>query len=163
MTALFSSTLRHPADNLVVSTREVIKPLLDIFRKYDMDEDVLLQAILEAIAKERDAKNELALLCATPVGQWLHDPDGYLLGETQLYTNEAARLANALYKVGEHLIRQCQRHRLYNRGFLPYQYHRRWGGDLLLTKLMLPELNPPKYKTTAHYDLEDFYHRFEVR
>lgn len=163
MTALLSSNLRHPADNIVVSTREVIKPLLDVFQKYDMNEDSLFQAILEAIVKEHDAKNELALLCATPVGHWLHDPDGYLLGETTLYANEAVRLANALHKLGDHLIRQLQRHQLYNRGYLPYQYQRRFGNDIVLTKLMLPELDPPKYKTPDRFDLDDFYHRFEVR
>lgn len=163
MIAPSSSILHHPADNLVVDTREVIKPLLDIFQKYDMDEDVLLQAILQSLTHERSARDELSFLCTTPVGQWVHDPDGYLLGECILYTNEAARLANAMYKLGEHLVRCFQQYRMYQRGYLPYQFQQRYGRDLILTRLSVPQLNVPKYKTPDRFDLDSFFERFEVR
>jgi hypothetical protein len=128
-----------------------------------MDEDVLLQAILEAIIKERDARDELALLCATPVHQWTHDPDGYLLGETQLYTSEAVRLGNAMHKLGEYLVKQFQHYQMYHRGYLPYQLHSRFGQSLVLARLMTPKLNVPFYKTPDRFDLDSFYDRFELR
>lgn len=163
MTALLSLNSRRSPDNLVISTREVIKPLLDVFQKYDMDEDILLGAVLHALEYERSAKDELSFLCMTPVEQWLHTHDGYTYSEQVRYCSEAAKLANAMHKLGEHLIRQLQHYRVYTRGYLPYEYTRRWGHDLVLSKLMIPEIDPPKYKTPDHFDLEDFYHRFEIR
>jgi hypothetical protein len=153
----------RPQDSLVISTRDVIKPLLDIFRKYDMDEDVLLHAVIHAVVNEYQAKDELAFLCATPVEQWLHHPDGYLFGEVQHYADEAVRLGNALHRLGEHLIERSRTYRLYQRGFMPYEYQKRFGSDLVLTRLMVPQLDAPRYKTSDRFEEEDFYHRFEVR
>lgn len=142
---------------------QAIRPLLDMFQKYDMNEDILLHAIMEAIAKERDAQHELAFLCATPVGQWLHDPDGYLLGETQLYANEATRLANAMHRLGLHMVKKFQQYKLYQRGYLPYQHHSRFGQNLVVARLIMPKLEVPFYKTPDRFDLDSFYDRFEIR
>lgn len=164
MTALLSLNSRpDPSDNLVISTREVIKPLLDVFQKYDMNEDILLGAVLHALEHEHSARDELSFLCVTPVEQWLHDHDGYTYSEQIRYCTEATRLANALNKLGEHLIHQFKRYRMYTRGYLPYEYLRRMGSDLIVTRLQIPELDVPKYKTPERFDLEDFYHRFEIR
>lgn len=164
MTALLSLNSRPaPSDNLVISTREVIKPLLDVFQKYDMDEDVLLGAVMHALEYERTARDELSFLCVTPVEQWLHEHNEFTYGEQVRYCTEAARLANALNKLGEHLIQQFKRYRLYTKGYLPYEYLRRMGNDLIVTRLMIPEIDPPRYKTPERFDLEDFYHRFEIR
>jgi hypothetical protein len=162
MTTFSSLNSRRSPDNLVISTREVIKPLLKYVQAYGMQEGNILHQLVQSLAVEQDAEAELSFLCIAPLEERLHDPNDVTDGELFLPTEAMAEYSNVLHRLGQHLYRELRRHRMYQLGYLPYHYHSRHCGDLVLTRLMVPEIDPPKYKTPDRFDLEDFYHRLEI-
>jgi hypothetical protein len=160
MTALYSSLLR-PAltDNLVIPTRGGIEQLLKYIDAYGIKEEYTLHELVRALTKERDAEAELSLLCVEPLEERMHDTfDGMIVP-----TEAMEQYSNLLYHFGQYLFKQFRRHQVYQGGYLPYHFHSRLSHDLVLTRFMVPQLNPPKYKTPDRFDLDAFYDRFELR
>jgi hypothetical protein len=110
--------------NLVLQLSEALKPLIAFLEQHDGDEEDILQAIFEAIAYEKDAEAEL--------GVFAYDSHQDL--------DAADRFAGMLYKFGLELFKEFQTHQLYRHGFLPYQYTRRHGRDLIVSRLSVPEI-----------------------
>jgi hypothetical protein len=97
---------------------------------HECDDEEILEAIFEAIAYEKDAEAEL--------GVYAYDQrrDMNMFKENFL----ADRFAEMIYKFGCDLYRELKMHRLYMNGFLPYQYMKRHGDDLVVHRLDVPSI-----------------------
>jgi hypothetical protein len=117
-------------EHLVLRASEALKPLVEFMELHECNDEEILEALFEAIAYEKDAEAEL--------GVYAYDQqqDLSLFGGNFVADN----FAELLYKFGVELFREIQSHHLYMRGFLPYQYMKRHGRDLVVSRLDIPSI-----------------------
>lgn len=134
---MFDSLREH----LILQVSDAIKPLVKFLEAHECDEDEVMAAIFEAIAYEKDAELELGTFAFDQRNEWSNHCDD----------KDADEQSQALYRLGIELLRQMQLHRLYRHGFLPYQFTKRHGLDLVATRLGIPEI---MHRDREHQDLE---------
>ncbi len=143
-----SETLfKNLREQLILQVSEALKPLVAFLEQQECDEDEILQAIFEAIAYEKDAELELGTFAFDQRSEWVDQCDDGV-ADTQ---------SQALYQLGLELLRQFQTHRLYRHGFLPYQYTKRHGRDLIVTRLGVPEImHRDRELNDNHFNAREF-------
>lgn len=117
-------------EQMILQVSNAIKPLVTFLHNHDCDEDEILAALFEAIAYETNAELELGVLAFDKQRDWAEQTD----------TAVADRFSQLLYRIGLEMFRDFQNHRLYQHGFLPYQYRRMHGQDVLVDRLGVPEI-----------------------
>lgn len=123
-------------EQMILQVSSAIKPLVVFLRHHECDEDEILAAIFEAIAYEKDAEPELGMLAVDKFQDWSQQTDEAV----------ASRFSQAMYRIGMELFRDFQNHRLYQHGFLPYQYRKMHGQDVLVERLGVPEILHREFK-----------------
>lgn len=94
------------------------------------DEDMLMEFIIGSLMYQDEAQYTLAFNVLEEVERALSlalDDDKY-------------RIANAVVRFGEHLRQELDRLKVYQRGFLAYQFQQWLGHDLVLCRLIPPTL-----------------------
>ena len=137
---------QNAREHLVLRASEALKPLVEFMELHECNDEEILEAVFEAIAYEKDAEAEL--------GVYAYDQqqDLSLFGGNFV----ADKFSEMLYKFGVDLFREIQSHGLYMRGFLPYQYLKHHGLDLVVSRLDIPAIqhrdevaNPLKFGAQA--------------
>jgi len=103
---------------------------VEFMELHECNDEEILEAIFEAIAYEKDAEAEL--------GVYAYDQqqDLSLFGGNFV----ADKFSEMLYKFGVDLFNEIKSHGLYMRGFLPYQYLKHHGLDLVVSRLDIPTI-----------------------
>ncbi len=121
---------QNAREHLVLRASEALKPLVEFMELHERNDEEILEAIFEAIAYEKDAEAEL--------GVYAYDQqqDLSLFGGNFV----ADKFSEMLYKFGVDLFNEIKSHGLYMRGFLPYQYLKHHGLDLVVSRLDIPTI-----------------------
>jgi hypothetical protein len=117
-------------EQMILQVSKAIQPLVTFLKHHDCDEDEILAAIFEAIAYEKNAELELGVLAFDKQREWSEQTDQAV----------ATRFSELLNRIGLEMFHDFQNHRLYQHGFLPYQYRRMHGQDVLVDRLGVPEI-----------------------
>lgn len=130
-------------DVIILNTSDVIKTLrlkTSRLKELDADEDHLLQLVVEALGYEKTAQMEIAYGCMDVIRQYLD----------VLCDEEFSVIAEALFIFGDALFAELKRVNAYRKGYLFYQYMQTLGNDIVLVKLVPPELN-------KHGDINEYW------
>jgi hypothetical protein len=130
-------------EQLILQASEALKPLVAFLELHECDDDDILEAIFEAIAYDKNAELELGVLAFDKRRDWMGTAsDG-----------EVDQAAELMYRLGLDLHSQFKRHRLYYHGFLPYQFIKRHGRDLVVNRLGIPEIMNREQREMVGEDL----------
>jgi hypothetical protein len=162
---------RHEPDSVILETRMLLGPLFRRLPHLKEDTDEFIGRVLDCLAFEKEAQDQLSLMCAELVDDLMHMPlpktgPHVRLGrfdpeeERQERIDTVTRHSNEMYKFGEDLLEQLRALRLYRGGYLHYQFVELVGNDMLMHRLMVPKLTtkiPIDYLTD-----EDLWERSQV-
>jgi hypothetical protein len=162
---------RQEPDSVILETRALLGPLFRRLPHLREDTDEFIGRVLDCLAFEKEARDQLSLMCAELVDDLLHMPlpesgPRLRLGqfdpeqERQERIDAVSRHSNAMYEFGDELLEQLRALRLYRGGYLHYEFGELVGHDMLMHRLMVPKLTtkvPIDYLTD-----EDLWERSQV-
>lgn len=122
-------------DYLILNTSDLVTSLRKKLEPTDADEKEILNSIFQSLMYSKNAHLELEYSCY------------YILNQMFGYNGECIHepgvrpIIAELEKFGIELLEQLQRLNAYRNGYLFYQYMQMLGADIVLVRLVPPELN----------------------
>ena len=118
---------------IILDTRTAIERLrrrMERLRNLDADEDKILEIIIQSIAFNRSAEIELDYNCLDIVSQYLG----------HAYSDDVTDIAKAMSIFGKTILEDLRQLGAYKNGYLFYQFFKMLGPDVILVKLVPPEI-----------------------
>lgn len=120
-------------DHLILNTAGLVKQLRNAIRELDdTEENEIVSSVLEALTYRNNAPLELEYSVNTIIAQRMG-----------IENIEYFRpMIDAIEAFGQALFAELQRLNAYRNGYLFYQYMRMLNADIVLVRLVPPDLNP---------------------
>jgi hypothetical protein len=137
---------------VILETRALVMDLFKRFPHLKDECDHFMERVMECLAFEKAAQDQLSLMCAELVDDVLQmsSPDfsdaSYLSRldpetKRQQYLDTVVAGANQMHKFGTELHGMLRQLSLYRDGYLHYEFAGLVGHDMLMERLMVPVLS----------------------
>jgi hypothetical protein len=121
-------------DFVIINTRSELnqfcKKMVRYTEPWDVSGDAITDLIVKSLTYEQDALLELQYLCMEVVCQYIGT----------LQCPEAETISKEIYTLGEEIFRELRDLRVYQNGYLFYQFFKTIGGDIVLIRLVPPNI-----------------------
>lgn len=118
---------------IILDTSDIIKRLRDQIKQlevFETNEDEIISLVFQSIAYIKHAQMELEYRCLDIAGQYAGTR----------YSDDFVKLAEVIAEFGKSIIQRLIQFKIYHNGYLYYQFDNKVDKDLMLRKLLAPDI-----------------------